>query len=235
MIAWTRVNQGELGQESHFERALSLFEELGDVKRQGDVLTYFGAMAYWEGRWREAVELYERGGERSQRAGDVVGAAIASRERRRDPLGPGAARRGRAAGPRGPSRVPRRSLHGADRGRLQRPRPARVAGAPARRGRELLEEARRGRPIRRSAPRDRRDRVPRRGHGAARRPRCCPGSSRSRRGSREAPRRTGDLRAAARARHGCAFLLRSELDQAEEAFERSLAAARAAGSEFEVC
>ena len=75
MIAWTRVNQGEFGQESHFERALSLFEELGDVKRQGDVLTYFGAMAYWEGRWREAVELYERGRERSQRAGRADGVA----------------------------------------------------------------------------------------------------------------------------------------------------------------
>ena len=78
MIAWTKVNQGELGQGEHFERALSLFEELGDVRRQGDVLTYFGAMAYWEGRWADAVELYERGGERSERAGDVVGAAIAS-------------------------------------------------------------------------------------------------------------------------------------------------------------
>jgi tetratricopeptide (TPR) repeat protein len=78
MIAWTKVNQGELGQGEHFERALSLFEELGNVKRQGDVLTYYGAMAYWEGRWADAVELYERGRERSERAGDVVGAAIAS-------------------------------------------------------------------------------------------------------------------------------------------------------------
>ena len=78
MIAWTKVNQGELGQAEHFERALSIFEELGNVKRQGDVLTYFGAMAYWEGRWADAVELYERGRERSERAGDVVGAAIAS-------------------------------------------------------------------------------------------------------------------------------------------------------------
>ena len=51
--------------------------ELGDVKRQGDVLTYYGAMAYWEGRWDDAVELYERGRERSVRAGDAVGAAIA--------------------------------------------------------------------------------------------------------------------------------------------------------------
>ena len=78
MIAWTKVNQGELGQSEHFDRALELFEELGNVRRQGDVLTYYGAMAYWEGRWHEAIELYERGRQRSERAGDVVGAANAS-------------------------------------------------------------------------------------------------------------------------------------------------------------
>jgi tetratricopeptide (TPR) repeat protein len=78
MIAWTKVNQGELGQAVHFDRALEIFEKLGNVKRQGDVLTYYGAMAYWEGRWHDAVELYERGRERSVRAGDAVGAAIAS-------------------------------------------------------------------------------------------------------------------------------------------------------------
>jgi class 3 adenylate cyclase/tetratricopeptide (TPR) repeat protein len=78
MIAWTKVNQGELGQSEHFDRALELFEELGNVRRQGDVLTYYGAMAYWEGRWHEAIELYERGRRRSERAGDVVGAANAS-------------------------------------------------------------------------------------------------------------------------------------------------------------
>jgi class 3 adenylate cyclase/tetratricopeptide (TPR) repeat protein len=78
MIAWTKVNQGQLGQSEHFDRALELFEELGNVRRQGDVLTYYGAMAYWEGRWHEAIELYERGRQRSERAGDVVGAANAS-------------------------------------------------------------------------------------------------------------------------------------------------------------
>ena len=77
MIAWTRVNRGELGQEAYFEQALSIFEALGDLMRQGDVLNYHGAMAYWEGRWGDAVELYERGGERAARAGDVVGPAIA--------------------------------------------------------------------------------------------------------------------------------------------------------------
>ncbi len=78
MIAWSNVSRGVLGQDDHFERALSIFEDLGNVKRQGDVLTYFGAMAVWEGRWDDAVELHERGRERSVRAGDVVGAAIAS-------------------------------------------------------------------------------------------------------------------------------------------------------------
>ena len=78
MIGWTRVNQGELGQAEHFERALEIFEETGDVLRQSDVLNYHGAMAYWEGRWGDAVELYERGRQRAERAGDVVGAAIAS-------------------------------------------------------------------------------------------------------------------------------------------------------------
>jgi ATP/maltotriose-dependent transcriptional regulator MalT len=48
------------------------------VKRQGDVLTYYGAMAYWEGWWDDALELYERGRQRSERAGDAVGSAIAS-------------------------------------------------------------------------------------------------------------------------------------------------------------
>lgn len=78
MIGWTRVNQGELGQADHFERALEIFEKTGDVLRQSDVLNYHGAMAYWEGRWGHAVDLYERGRQRAERAGDVVGAAIAS-------------------------------------------------------------------------------------------------------------------------------------------------------------
>jgi tetratricopeptide (TPR) repeat protein len=76
MIALTKVNRGELGQTFHYERALSIFEELGDLVRQGDVLNAYGIMAYWEGRWGDAVELYERGADRVKRAGDAVGPAI---------------------------------------------------------------------------------------------------------------------------------------------------------------
>jgi class 3 adenylate cyclase/tetratricopeptide (TPR) repeat protein len=78
MIAWTRMNLGETGQGSHLEEALALFERTGNLQRQGDVLTVHGAVAYWDGRWTEAVEKYERGRERSTRAGDVVGAAVAT-------------------------------------------------------------------------------------------------------------------------------------------------------------
>jgi class 3 adenylate cyclase/tetratricopeptide (TPR) repeat protein len=77
LLAWTRMNAGTFGQDDLLERALAIFEELGDLKRQGDVLQAHGALAYWEGRWSEAVELYERGSDRSTRAGDTVGAAVA--------------------------------------------------------------------------------------------------------------------------------------------------------------
>jgi len=78
LLGWTYLNRGEQGTRLHLERALEIFEEIGDVRRQGDALQAFGAMAYWEGRWSEAVGLYERGSERFVRAGDAVGAAIAS-------------------------------------------------------------------------------------------------------------------------------------------------------------
>jgi class 3 adenylate cyclase/tetratricopeptide (TPR) repeat protein len=78
MIAWTRMNSGEPGQGSHLQQALELFERTGNLQRQGDVLTVHGAVAYWAGNWAEAVDLYQQGKERSVRAGDVVGAAVAT-------------------------------------------------------------------------------------------------------------------------------------------------------------
>ncbi|HET9672674.1 MAG TPA: AAA family ATPase, partial [Actinomycetota bacterium] len=78
MIAWTRMNLGESDQAEHLQEALALFEELGNLQRQGDVLTVLGAVEYWAGRWKEAVETYELGRSRSVRAGEVVGAAVAT-------------------------------------------------------------------------------------------------------------------------------------------------------------
>ena len=55
--------------------ALPIYEELGDLLGQANVLNNLGIDAYYEGRWQEALDLYERSREARERIGDVVGAA----------------------------------------------------------------------------------------------------------------------------------------------------------------
>jgi tetratricopeptide (TPR) repeat protein len=55
--------------------ALPIYEELGDLLGQANVLNNLGVDAYYEGRWQEALELYERSKSLRERIGDVVGAA----------------------------------------------------------------------------------------------------------------------------------------------------------------
>jgi tetratricopeptide (TPR) repeat protein len=78
LIAWTRMNQGDTDQSSHLDEALELYERTGNLLRQSDCLTVSGAVAYWAGEWTDAVRKYQLGRELSERAGDVVGAAVAT-------------------------------------------------------------------------------------------------------------------------------------------------------------
>jgi tetratricopeptide (TPR) repeat protein len=55
--------------------ALPIYEELGDLLGEANVLNNLGIDAYYEGRWQEALDLYERSKEARERIGDVVGAA----------------------------------------------------------------------------------------------------------------------------------------------------------------
>jgi class 3 adenylate cyclase/tetratricopeptide (TPR) repeat protein len=55
--------------------ALPIYEELGDLLGQANVLNNLGIDAYYEGRWQEALDLYERSQAARDRIGDVVGAA----------------------------------------------------------------------------------------------------------------------------------------------------------------
>lgn len=55
--------------------ALPLYEELGDLTRQGHVLNNMGIESYYDGEWDAAVELYERGQQALEKAGGVVDAA----------------------------------------------------------------------------------------------------------------------------------------------------------------
>jgi class 3 adenylate cyclase/tetratricopeptide (TPR) repeat protein len=52
--------------------ALPIYEELGDHAGQANVLNNLGVTAYFEGRWDEALALYERSREERRRAGDLV-------------------------------------------------------------------------------------------------------------------------------------------------------------------
>lgn len=59
------------------ERALPVFEALGELGRQGDVLTNLGVDAYFEGRLEESLDFYRRSRTALHQAGDVVGTATA--------------------------------------------------------------------------------------------------------------------------------------------------------------
>ena len=61
---------------THSRGALAIYERLGDLDRQAAVLNNLGGFAYHEGRWHDAVELYQRGAEASERAGDTANAAF---------------------------------------------------------------------------------------------------------------------------------------------------------------
>ena len=55
--------------------ALPIYEEVGDLLGQANVLNNLGIDAYYEGRWDEALDLYGRSQAARERIGDVVGAA----------------------------------------------------------------------------------------------------------------------------------------------------------------
>jgi class 3 adenylate cyclase/tetratricopeptide (TPR) repeat protein len=56
--------------------ALPIYEDLGDLSGQVRVLNNMGIEAYYEGRWDESLELYERSRELRRRTGDVTEVAL---------------------------------------------------------------------------------------------------------------------------------------------------------------
>jgi class 3 adenylate cyclase/tetratricopeptide (TPR) repeat protein len=55
--------------------AVPIYEELGDLLGQANALNNLGVDAYYEARWQEALDLFERSKTLRERIGDVVGAA----------------------------------------------------------------------------------------------------------------------------------------------------------------
>jgi class 3 adenylate cyclase/tetratricopeptide (TPR) repeat protein len=58
------------------KRALDLYERLGNLAKQGDMINNLGYFAYFQGSWDQAVVWYERACDVYLRAGNVVEAAV---------------------------------------------------------------------------------------------------------------------------------------------------------------
>ena len=76
ILDWALFDAGRRRTAAHSQRALEIYTRLRDPDRQAAVLNNLGAFAYHEGRWDEAVALYEQAAAASARAGDVVNAAF---------------------------------------------------------------------------------------------------------------------------------------------------------------
>jgi class 3 adenylate cyclase/tetratricopeptide (TPR) repeat protein len=75
-LDWALMESGQRDQATHSWRALELYEQLGDPEHESAVLNNLGMFAYFDGRWDDAVALYERAGECSDRAGRPADRAL---------------------------------------------------------------------------------------------------------------------------------------------------------------
>ncbi len=76
LLDLARASLGIAGGHEYSWKALSIYEEIGDLGGQAIVLTNLGAYAYYDGRWNDAVELYERARKAEERRGDAVNAGL---------------------------------------------------------------------------------------------------------------------------------------------------------------
>ncbi len=58
-------------------KAIEIYESLGSIERNVNVMNNLGAYAFWGGRWDEAIEWYERAVEAADRSGNVLDGALA--------------------------------------------------------------------------------------------------------------------------------------------------------------
>jgi predicted ATPase/class 3 adenylate cyclase len=75
MLDWALVELGRSDEAVHSEKALELYRELGKLGPQSTIYNNSGLFAWFEGRWDDAVELYDKGRQIRVQIGDVVDAA----------------------------------------------------------------------------------------------------------------------------------------------------------------
>jgi len=75
VMDWALLDLGRYDEATHLEEALEYYESIGDFNAAASVHNSMGALAYFQGRWEEAVGFYDRFIETKERLGDPVHAA----------------------------------------------------------------------------------------------------------------------------------------------------------------
>jgi class 3 adenylate cyclase/tetratricopeptide (TPR) repeat protein len=81
VLDYALVALGRYSEAVYSDRALAIYEELGDLDQQGAVLNNCGMFAYFQGNWDESISLYQRAEEVLERAGDRWHASFATANR----------------------------------------------------------------------------------------------------------------------------------------------------------
>ncbi len=76
LLDWAHWMLGKTELAVNSSEAVSVLEEAGDLQGVSEVLNNMGAYAYWEGRWSDAIEAYEKSRAAEHRMGNDVQAAI---------------------------------------------------------------------------------------------------------------------------------------------------------------
>lgn len=76
VLAWAGLVQGRDGAQEHAERALELFEEVGDLVGQAHMANNLGGHALFRGDWDATLRWYSRAEEACRRQGAVADAAL---------------------------------------------------------------------------------------------------------------------------------------------------------------
>jgi class 3 adenylate cyclase/tetratricopeptide (TPR) repeat protein len=70
VLDYALVALGRYDEAIYSERALAIYEELGDLGEQGGILNNLGMFAYFQGKWDEAIDLYSQAEGAWDRSGD---------------------------------------------------------------------------------------------------------------------------------------------------------------------
>jgi class 3 adenylate cyclase/tetratricopeptide (TPR) repeat protein len=70
ILDWALVALGEPADERLLDRALAIYEELGELPPQAKILNHMGIGAYYRGEWHRALDCYGRAREVFEQTGD---------------------------------------------------------------------------------------------------------------------------------------------------------------------